>query len=378
MLSVSDKAHRPRVTFSPHGYKRARKAFQNGDPKELIAMMQEASIDSHVAGCLMGRRAGFKKSYTLTAYDDDELSQERRDWFKGLLQRIHLRDFLEAVHDARLYIYNVVDFDWEVIDNHQVPVSFQSFEQHHFKRTDSGELAIDTGKGTRPIPDTALVIENRKTPIMLPVLRDWILKEFGLESWAAFLETFGEDFIIGKYPAGSSDDFKDEVEKAVTAIASSSRGVAPEGTDFEIHGSQRSTGDHQDFTERADKGVSITLLGHANAVEESRGMQVGRNEASYNVKHSLAVDDMHFIEPFVNDFIQLVGDRNFADGRYPRFELKKSKPVDAKKHSEILDTAFRHGAKIHVSEYEKLGIRVDTSEQEWIQKPQTPINQLLD
>ena len=367
MISVSKRAHRPRVRFDPAGFKRARRQHQNGDSKELIEMMKEAAIDSHVSGCLMGRRSGFKKSYALTPYDDTEPSKERLEFFRGVLQRLRLRDLLEDIHDGRLYLYHVIDFEWELKDGRQVPTGFKSFEQHHFRRNDDGELGIDRGNRVEEIPETALVVESRKRPIMLPVLRDYILKEFGLESWASFLETFGEPFILAKYPPGADDKFKEQVDRGLEAMASSSRGRVPKGTDWEVKETGRSTGDHSDFTDRADTGISVTLLGHANAVEDSGGVNVGGRQQSFEVRHSVAVDDMHFIEPHVNRLIRIIGQQNFGDGRYPRFELKKAKPVNAKEHAEIVDVAWRHGARIHRSEYEKLGLKIDP-EQEWLQK----------
>jgi phage gp29-like protein len=367
MLSVSKRAAAPRVSFSPVGYRQAKRQYEQGHPDRLIRMMQEASLDSHAQGCLLGRRAGIKKSYTLRPYEGQTLPQERIDFFRGVLQGLQLRDLLEAIQEGRFYLFNVIDFAWEVIDGHQVPVRFEDFDQHHFRRSEDGEIILKRGLSTEPIPDTALVVEARRTPIMLPVLRDYILKEFGLESWASFLETFGEPFIMAKYPPGADDDFKKEVDEGLDAMASSSRGRAPHGTDLEIHEAGRGTGDHVDFTGRADTGISITLLGHANAVQDRGGVNVGGRQQSFEVRQAVAVDDMHFVEPYVNRLLQLVGQRNFGDGRVPRFELDKSKPVDAKEHAEILDIAWRHGNEIHVSEYEKLGIRVRTDE-EWIQR----------
>ena len=380
MLDVPDRSYRPRVRFSPEGYKKAKREWEHGRPQRLIAMMKEAALDTHTSGCLGGRRSGFKRRWTLTAYEDEERDQARRDFFSGLLQRLRLRDLLEALFESRLYGFSVVDFEWTVEDGRQVPTRFRDFDHRHFKRAGDdprGEIVIDGDGAEREIPDTALVAEARDRPLMLPVLRDYILKNFGLESWAAFLETFGEPFILGKYPPEADSEFVDKVEEGVQQLGSSSRGTAPQGTDLEIHETGRSTGDHRSFTEQADKGIAIHLLGHANAVEDSGSVNVGGVQTSYEVRFDYARDDMHYLDPLVNELIQLVGQRNFGDGRYPKFELDKSPPVSKAEHADIVDMAWRHGVPIQAEEYRRLGIHVDEGEGPF-QKESTPTSALLD
>lgn len=379
MVQIAKRKSAPRVTFSPGGYKRAKKQYEQGRPHKLIRMMHEAgALDSHVDGCLLGRRSGFKKSWSLTPYDDSTRAAERLSFHRRVLEGLRLRDLLEDIHDGHLFLYHVIDFDWQVEGGRQVPTGHEPYEQRYFRYSDPdapgfGELVIDRGHSSaaEPIPDTALVVEARKQPGMLPVLRDYILKTFGLESWASFVESFGEPFLMMKYPPGTSDEEKKEMDSQLEQIAASSRGRAPKGTELEVHEAGRDTGDHKDFTARSDKGIAVTLLGHANAVEDSGGVNVGGRQASYEVRHHVAETDMYFIEPYVNELIQTVHRLNFGDGRAPRWELNKTKPVDAKEHAEIIDVAHRHGARIHRSEYEKLDIRIDP-DQEWLQRNAGP------
>lgn len=380
MLDVPDRSYRPRVRFSPEGYKKAKREWEHGRPQRLIAMMKEASIDTHVSGCLGGRRSGFKRGWRLKAFADDEADRERRQWFEGVLERMRFYDLLEAIFESRLYIFSVIDFEWKIVDGRQVPVRFKDFDHKYFRRRDDkpdGDIVIDDGDAQREIPDTALVTKSRKRPLMMPTLREYILKNFGLESWAAFLETFGEPFILGKHPPGADQEYIDQVEDAVQRLGASSRGTAPEGTELEIHEAGRSTGDHLDFSTYADKGISIHLLGHANAVQDEGGVNVGGNDSAYEVRFDYAVDDMRYIEPFVNDLISIIGDRNFGDGRYPKFELDKSRPVDKSEFADIVDMAWRHGVPIKAKHYKQLGLDVDEEDGPF-QKESTPTSALLD
>lgn len=365
MLAVPRQSSKPRVSFDPKGFRDARKKYEKGDPRNLIAMMKEAETDSHVAGCLIGRRSGYKRGYSIVSYEDESTDNERREWIQGVLERLHLRDLLEEIHAARMYTYSVVDFEWELMDGRDTPVAFEAFDQKYFRRDDNRILRVDWGQRLEEIPETALVTEMRpsKLPIMMPVLREFILKEYGVAAWSSFMENWGEAFIWGKYPPASDDAFKKQLEDAVNAIAASSRGIGPDGSSVEVIESAKTAGDHDKYVARADKGIAISLLGHANSVEQSSGLQVGDNTSSYEVRFDLAVDDMHWLEPHVNRLIRTIWRRNFTDQRYPRFELDKKKPVDVKEHADIVDMAFRHGLPIDPDEYRKLGLYVDPGQQ---------------
>jgi len=360
MLKVNRKIGIPSVSFTPSRYRTVVAQWKRGVYRELIEMMKTAALDSHVAGCLIGRKAGFQKDFSIIPYSDSAPDKERAEWIASVLNNLDMRKLFKNIHEAALYKFAVIDFEWEVRYQKQVPVSFKKFEHKYFRYDlkDDYKLKIDNGKNLDEIPGDVLVCETDEVPIMFPVLRDYILKEFGLESWASFLETFGEPWIIGKYPPGATQDVKDELKAGITALAQSSRGIMPDSTNIEIKEATRNTGNHKDFKEVCDCGISISLLGHENAVQQSKGLQVGENISSYKVKREIAVDDMYFIDSNVQKLIRNIIDRNFGDGKYPKFQLDKSEPINKKEHLDIIDTAFRHGLTINPDEYRQLGLKV--------------------
>jgi phage gp29-like protein len=365
MIKINQKLGYTRINFNPSAYKRAYDQYMQGYHRDLIAMMQQAAVDSHVAGCLKGRRSGFQRPVNIIPYDESEASTQRAEWLRAVISNLGERNLLKSIFEAVLYKYVVLDFEWEVIEGKQVPVNFKKFNQRFFKYQDE-RLVIDLERSFAEIPETALVAENPESPEMLPVLRDYILKDFGIESWASFLETFGEGVIIGYYAPGASKDVRDELETAVNAIAGSSRGIAPQGSQIEIKEAQRTTGDHEKFARYADNGISITLLGHANAVEQSHA-QIGENLSAYEVRREIAIDDMYFLESQVQKLVRILIDRNFGDGKYPVYRLDKSEPVDVTQAINVIDMAYRHGVKISPDEYRKVGLYV-YDDQEPIQR----------
>jgi len=357
MIIVNKKIGSTNVTFSPTFYKQAIKEYLEGNYRKLHALMEKAEIDSHVSGCLIGRRAGFLREWRLTPLSESAADKRTQQLVESVFMGINMRDLFEDVHEARLKKFSVISLDWDIVGNKQVITKAQKLEPKYFRYNDAGELKIDFDKELRDIPeDSALVCESNRMPLLVPVLREFILKEFGLESWASFLETFGEAFIIGKYPPGSSKEIIDEMDQAVNALAGSARGSMPDSGKIEIIESNRHTGDHKDFADRADKGISISILGHANAVQQSPGLQVGDNTSSYKVRREIALGDIFYIEEQIYRLVRMVVDRNEGNGRYPIFTIDKSEPIDVRERLDVLDFAYNIGYQINPDEIARLGV----------------------
>ncbi len=350
-----------RVSFTPGFYKRAYQSWQSGAHRELIAMMKEAQTDSLVAGCLQGRKAGYMRELQIQPFDaDNAQDQERAEFYQELFKRLKVRSLFKAIMKARLYKYAVIDFEWAVIDGRQVPIHFEYFDQKYFAydiRGD-GQLKIDHNGVLVEIPPEVLVCETDEQPVMLPVLRDYILKEFGLEAWASFLETFGEGMIIGYYPPGSNDDIKQALDDAVNTIAMSSRGTAPKGTEIEIKESSKNTGDHKDFTQSANTGIAISVLGHANAVQQSTA-QIGNNDAPFKPMQFISIDDLYFLDECLDELIKTIHNRNFGDSRYPNVITAKPDQIGMKERRANLQLAYNMGFGIAPADVRKLGIDID-------------------
>ncbi|MBC8377185.1 MAG: DUF935 family protein [FCB group bacterium] len=357
MIKVNKKIHDAVVRFSPSFYNRAYKSFKRGDPRDVIEMMNIAETDSQVFGCLNGRRAGFQRQFTLTheSRADDAARVTR------IIKKLGPRKLFKAIQVAVLKKFSVIDFEWEIVDGWQVPVSFKPLPHKYFKFVDD-ELRLDFGKTTREIEDTALVCLSDEIPVLLPVLRDYILKTFGLEGWASFLERFGEGIILGSYPPGAGDPIKEELNTAVNTVASSSRGTKPDNTDIEIVESARSTGDYDKFNDVCDTGIAITILGHANAVKQSKGLQVGENNSTYNAKRDIILDDIYYIEPYMQQLVDMIWTRNIGSADSPEFVIDKKDPVSISDTLEIIESYASLGGEVDPSEYARLGLNIPESQ----------------
>ena len=374
MLDVNKNIGTVGVSFTPKFYKQALNSAVNGNYRQLIAMMEHAETDSWVQGCLDGRLDGFKRKWTLNEATDQKQDVAVKEFVLEIFNNLNMRDLFESIFEARLRKYVVIDFDINADTGKWLITGFNKNHQKYFRYDkESGKLKIDHGNGKlEDIPeDLCLVVETNKIPLLLPVLRDFILKEFGVESWAQFMETFGQPFVMGEYPPNASPELKKELRTAVESIARSARGTKPKGYDITIVEAKKGTSDFKDFKHECDAGIAVTLLGHANAVSDTAGMKIGENLAPFKVRLEKAINDIYFIEGYIQKLVKLIVDKNFIVKNYPLFEIDKSGPVNVKDFLAVLDQFYDQGGKVDPNDYRKLGISI-ADDQDYLQRLNSP------
>lgn len=368
MIKVSDKIGTTFVDYTPAFYRRAVRNYKNGDYKDMIAMFEQTELDSIVMGCLEGREDGYKRDWRVTEASASAQDKTVKEFVESVFMEINMRDLFDDIFDARKKLYSVIDYNWQVVNGKQI-IRPEKINQKYFRRDPKDKiLKVDWGNDLREIPiDAALICESRKVPLLIPVSRDFILKEVGIESMASYLETFGEPFIIGKYPPGADADFIASVEAAVKALAMSSRGTMPEGTTIEIIESKRNTADHAGFIKIAKEGIAVTILGHENAVSTQPGLQVGENEAPYRASRAKTKADIFFIEENIRRVIKLLVQKNFGGvTTFPIFTIDKTEPINADERLKVIDSAYNKGYKIAADEFALLGLKKADDQDEWL------------
>ncbi len=369
MLEINKKLGTTFVTFTPAYFRQAFKQYEDGDYRPLIRLIEKAEVDSMISGCLTGRKAGFARDWRISEGGTTPTDIEAKEFIEQILLNLDMNYLFRSIFQAVTRKYSVIDLTWDIQNTKQVITDFNLLHQKYFRYDlKDGKLKIDWGTKLIEIEkDSALVCEYRENPVLLSPLRDYILKEFGLESWSSFIETFGEPLVIGTYPQGADTKFISELEAGVRAVSASTRGVAPEGSDIKIIEAHKNTGDHEKYVSRADKSIAISILGHADAVEGSKsGIQVGDNQSSFRVRREIAIDDIRFIEGQISKLVKMLCDRNFTLKKYPVFTIDKSEPINVSERLKVLDSAYDKGLKINPKEYGLLGLYIYDDQKELV------------
>lgn len=365
MLTVNQKMTLVPASLTASFYKLARNAMERGYMGYLLSLFQLAEEDAYISGCLIARRAGFKRSYTITPATDSPADQRAAELITLTLGELPVWEIFECIVNARMYGYSVLGLNWEIQNGLQVPTSVKSYPQKYFCRDPKDKrLKLDYGTTLKNIPEnSAAVFEFDGVPILMKILKEYILKEGGVQSWANFIEVFGNPFVFGFYPPGSSDKIKTELETGIKSVGQSTTGIAPSGTDIKILESQKNTGDHSDFELARKKNISMALLGHEEAAGSSKTMSIGENKNGLEVKKEIAIDDMVYIEAAMRQIIQMVIDRNIVVTRYPKISIDKSDVIDTKTKLEALRIALDGGAEVDAKFMAQFGIPIVNPDQ---------------
>lgn len=366
-LALPKRSYYRQVEFTPTYLDNAVQHALNGDWSQIHEMMDQMLTDAYVQGCLSSRSSGIMRDFQIVPPSDDKIDIERAEIVKGDIQRLKPRKYFKSIQEGLFYKWSVVDYNFDVIDGHAAPIDYITYPRHYFAYDDSNVLKINTTREMQDIPETVTVAQSDGLPVLLSVLFEYFMRKFVTERWAAFLERFGEPFIIGIYQPGATDDFKDELETAVETIASAASGIMPHGGAqkvIEILESAKTTGDHQEFEKKRNAAISVGILGHEHAVADATGLQVGNNPTQFVVREDLKKNDLHYIDENVQPLVDNIYALNWADGRgVGTFKMDKSDPVNVDERINVLDLGYQHGLKLKRNMYEELGLEFDESQQ---------------
>lgn len=192
----------------------------------------------------------------------------------------------------------------------------------------------------------------------------YLFKNYGVRDLMEFLEIYGIPLRIGKYSAGSSQDEKDALLRAVVGIGHNAAGIIPKEMEVEFKEAARSSGHNPhlslvDCMERAQSKAILggTLTSQADGKSSTHALGNVHNE----VRHDLMVSDARQLEAtLTRDLIYPIValNKGITDiRRLPRLKLETREPQDMKLYSEAMPPLVAMGMPIPVSwAREKLSI----------------------
>lgn len=184
----------------------------------------------------------------------------------------------------------------------------------------------------------------------------YLFKNYSVRDLAEFLEIYGLPLRLGKYPAGSGEDEKSTLLRAVLQIGHDAAGIIPEGMDIEFKDAAQ--GQHDPFQAMMDwceKSQSKAILGgtltsQADGKSSTNALGNVHNE----VRHDLKVSDaIQLSGSLTRDLVYPMIALNFGGiddvRRMPRWQFDLREPEDLKTYSDALPGLVDIGVQIPVS-----------------------------
>jgi len=341
-------------------------ASKGGD----YSIYDDIARDEQVKTCRQQRELALvAKEWGVEPGDSSRKAQKAADRLQALLDRLAWDDKTQKMLSAVLYGYAVGEVMWAT-DGTEITLSdIKVRNRSRFGFLPSGELRMRTQEAMaegEALPAGkfwafSCGADHDDDPYGLGLghYLYWpvFFKKNGVKFWLQFLEKFGQPTAVGKYPAGSSDQEKNRLLQALSAIQSSTAIRIPEGMVVELLEATRSgTADYTALFDRMNAAISKVYLGHTGSTDSTAGKLGGEDNAG-EVRDDLIKADADLVCGSFNRTVATwLTWYNDGEGvKPPRVWRKTEPPEDLKAAAEtdklIFDMGFRPTLKHLTDKY---------------------------
>jgi phage gp29-like protein len=359
---------------------------------ELAEQIEEK--DGHYVGVLGQRkRAVTGLEITVEAASeeprDQQIAQLVRDWVERDELRSDLFDIMDAVGKG----YSVCEIIWNN-DNPGVwtieRIEWRDPRWFGFDRIDGRTVMLKGDGGMlQPLTPWKFIVHQVKAksgiPIRGGIVRPcawyWLYKNFSLRDWVIFAEAYGQPLRIGKYGAGSSDEDRRVLLRAVANLGSDAGAIVPDSMSIEFIKDMNQTGS-VDLFERlskyCDEQISKAVLGQTTTSDSLSGGGLAGNQSHNDVRGDIADDDAASLASTLNrQLVKPLVDINFGQQKkYPRIRMRRPESVDLYPTIAALQAFVGMGGKVSSKRAaDMLSLPVAAENEEVLTPPMMPMSQ---
>lgn len=385
--------HSNQVTagITPGRMARILRAAEQGDMTSYLEMAEELEEkDTHYLAVLGTRKRSVAQmeisvEAASSSADDKDAAKLIEDW----LMRDRLEDEIFDILDGIGKGFSVTEIIWEDGSNIWMPkeLKWRDPRWFQFDRSNGTTLRLRDGASMDGVDlePYKYIIHTPKAKSGLPVRGGvarpcawmWLFKNYSIKDWVIFTEAYGTPVRLGKYPAGSSEEDRDTLLRAVANIGSDAAAIIPDSMIVEFVESQGKTGTVDAFERLCkfcDEQMSKAVLGQTTTTDALGGGGLAGNQAHNDVRGDIARADAKQLAATLNEqLIPAIISLNMGPRKiYPRIRIGRPEPVDLAKIASVADQAVRMG--IDVSRQgmrEKLGLPKPENDDDKITLPET-------
>lgn len=337
--------------------------FMNGIPSAMDDVWNRVELDDHVSACMSSRTsatAGLNLDF-ISPEEGDQVKQQK-EFLNGVFENIAVDQLIEDILEARYRLFSVIEPKWELQDSKFILTGWRKHEGKLFL-FDSEDIYISNNGRKLDFAigsDWYLAVKVRsKQSILLRVVKPYIVKTFGYDAWAHFIEVFSDPFRVGFYPDGANKEIRDQVFQAVYQIGLDGAAALPMSSKIEFIESAKTGGQtYSDLVEKSEKGISKAILGHSAAADATPG-KLGEEGNALAVRDDLNKSDKVFVQRWLyKGFIRPLLMFNFATPAKIVPALIESKVISRDEKLRAIRQWFEMGLEINPQQAEEFGVDV--------------------
>jgi len=342
----------PSKAMTPYRLAQALRAAAEGDISAQSLLFEDMEEkDAHIfAEVSKRKRAVTGNSWTVLPANDSAQAAKQAEFAMRTLEKLRFEDLLFDMLDAVGKGFSALELTWDISSGQAVPQKAehkpQAWFQFHSKRYEL-RLLDGTLDGEELIPFKWIVHEHKAksgSPYRGALYRvlAWLFlfRNYSLNAWVQFVESFGIPLRLGKYPPGAPEADKDKLLEAAAAIASEAAVVIPEGMDLEIIEQSRRGGanPHRDLLDWSKHAISVAVVGGTLTSGTHDGGAYALGNVHDQVRRDIQKSDTRQAEATLNEqLIRPLVDLNFGPQKaYPRLKIEMPDTEDKKLQAEII------------------------------------------
>lgn len=180
----------------------------------------------------------------------------------------------------------------------------------------------------------------------------YLFKNLSARDLAEFLEVYGLPMRVGKYPAGTSDDEKMVLMRAVMTLGREAAGVMPQGMDIEFEAAAEGHVDPFKFMiEWCESTQSKVILGSTLTSQTAKNGNRSLGDVHNEVRHELMASDANQLattltRELLYPLLSLNGFGDITPRRMCQFEFDTREPEDLKTLADAIGAAVNAGGRV--------------------------------
>jgi len=337
--------------------------YLNGDPGGVEAIFNKIELDDHTEGCVSSRMSatsGLNLEFTLP--DDSPEVTRQWEFLTEQFKHIDLMELIESILEAKFRMFKVIEPQW-ALDGQLQLTGFKVYDNDLFL-FDADDIYLNSKGVKQPFAvdsnEKLLAVKVRsKDSIYLRCAKPYIIKTFGYESWAHFIEVFADPFRIGYYPDGAGAEIREQVYQAVLTMGQDGAAALPLSAKIDLVENTRTGGDtFLNLVDKCEQGISKAILGHSAAADATPG-KLGEEGNALQAREDLVKADRRFaLKWLYQGFVEPLLKYNFATPAPILPTLTESQIITREELMEALKLYYDMGGEIDPTQFTDFGVIV--------------------
>lgn len=361
--------------------------WQDGRLATLYAVFSKMlQTDPHLASVVQTRKLAIINTPFGFVNDNLEPDDPKFDFLSKHIRPL-VRQWAGALFNGLIKGAYIGDMKWELGDNwipgklNDAPMEAYRWQDGEFwllSQSENRFNAAETHSKLNPytqITFTPNLMDGLPYGIMQACINFWLYKQFTSNNWASFTEIYGMPARLGKYKPGTSLEDQAQLWSMVASMGTDAAAVISSDTVIEFLETRYSAYGkdiYDGLIELANAEYSKAILGQTSSADtvERGNYYSSKNHAQ--IREDYRIADIMLIEEAINELlISAIIQFNFPISdidQIPRLKFNTERILDAKTFSNILESVYRMGGRVHQEDLIRAGVTVKEGDPEFLQK----------